>query len=303
MLVKFFYYAHHSFPLPETHRFPQEKYTLLQNQITASSDFPKEDLIPAPEATDDQLRLAHSAEYIQQIRDGTLPRKLEREMGLPWSPELAKRVRHTVGATIMAARAALEDGIACTGGGGTHHAQWAQPQGYCLFNDIIIASRVLQQERLVSDVLVIDCDVHQGNGTALIAENDPSIFTFSIHCQKNFPARKAKSDLDIGLPSETGDADYMQALKSGLQQALTSFSPELVIYLAGADPFSGDRLGKLNLSYAGLKARDEYVLELCRQNGWPTVVTLAGGYGKDINDTVNLYYQSVKIAKMKQAQY
>lgn len=301
--MKFFYYAHHGFPLPTHHRFPQEKYTLLQKRLEESEDFPNEGLIPAPEATEDQLRLAHSADYIAQIRDGTLPAKLEREMGLPWSPQLAKRVRHTVGATILAGRTALDEGIACTGGGGTHHAQWDRPQGYCLFNDAIICSRVLQQERLVSDVLIIDCDVHQGNGTALIAANDPSIFTFSIHCEKNFPVRKAKSDLDIGLPVETEDKLYLQALKSGIDHILESFTPELVIYLAGADPYQGDRLGKLNLSMGGLKERDEYILGLCVKNRWPTVVTLAGGYGHDVNETVDIYFQSVKIARMKQAQY
>ena len=301
--MKFYHYAHHAFPLPQHHRFPLEKYTLLQSMVAESEIFPNEDVIPAPEATEAQLRLAHSAEYIAQIRDGTLPRNREREMGLPWSPELAKRVRHTVGATIMAGRSALEDGIACTGGGGTHHAQWGQPQGYCVFNDIIICSRVLQQDRLVSDILVIDCDVHQGNGTALIAAKDPSIFTFSIHCEKNFPARKAQSNLDIGLPINTEDHTYLQALKAGLEKALDSFTPELVIYLAGADPFVGDRLGKLSLTKAGLKQRDEYVLNLCNQNRWPTVITLAGGYGRNIQDTVDLYFQTVKIAKTVQARY
>ncbi|MEM9777655.1 MAG: histone deacetylase [Chloroflexota bacterium] len=301
--MKFFHYAQHSFPLPDHHRFPQEKYTLLQQKVLDSQLFLSDEIIAAPEATEDQLLLAHSPEYIAHIRDGTLPRKLEREMGLPWSPELAKRVRHTVGATVLAGRAALEDGIACTGGGGTHHAQWDRPQGYCLFNDIVICSRILQQDRLVSEVLVIDCDVHQGNGTALIAANDPSIFTFSIHCEKNFPARKAKSDLDIGLPVDTGDSVYLQALKDGLESVLESFEPEMVIYLAGADPHHGDRLGKLALTDDGLKARDEYVLDLCATNRWPTVVTLAGGYGRDIKDTVRMYFQTVKIAKTTQASF
>ncbi|MFT5193445.1 MAG: acetoin utilization deacetylase AcuC-like enzyme [Cellvibrionaceae bacterium] len=268
--------------------------------VADSKTLLSEEIIPAPEASDAQLRLAHSAEYISQIREGTLPRKLEREMGLPWSAELAKRVRHTVGATILAGRTALEEGIACTGGGGTHHAQWDRPQGYCIFNDIIVCSRVLQQERLVSDILVIDCDVHQGNGTALIAADDPSIFTFSIHCEKNFPVRKAKSDLDIGLPIDTGDRLYLQALKAGLTKALETITPDLVIYLAGADPFSGDRLGKLALSKAGLKQRDEYVLNLCTQNRWPIVVTLAGGYGRNVNDTVELYYQTIQCAQKMQ---
>lgn len=269
--------------------------------VLDSQLFLSDEIIAAPEATEDQLRLAHSAEYIAQIQDGTLPRQLEREMGLPWSPELAKRVRHTVGATVLAGRAALEDGIACTGGGGTHHAQWDRPQGYCLFNDIIICSRVLQQDRLASEVLVIDCDVHQGNGTALITKNDPSIFTFSIHCEKNFPARKAQSDLDIGLPVGTEDKVYLQALKSGLEQVLDVFKPEMIIYLAGADPHHGDRLGRLALTDSGLKARDEYILDLCAANRWPTVVTLAGGYGRNIHDTVRIYFQTIKTAKAAQA--
>ncbi len=271
--------------------------------VADSKIFLSEDIIAAPEATEAQLRLAHSEEFIGQIRDGTLPKKLEREMGLPWSAALAKRVRHTVGSTIMAGRAALEEGIACTGGGGTHHAQWDRPQGYCLFNDIIICSRVLQQERLATDILVIDCDVHQGNGTALIAADDPSIFTFSIHCEKNFPARKAQSDFDIGLPVDTGDHVYLQALKAGLEKTLETFTPDLVIYLAGADPYVGDRLGKLALTKAGLKQRDEYILNLCKDNQWPTVVTLAGGYGRNIQDTVEIYYQTVKSAKTVQARY
>lgn len=271
--------------------------------VVESGLFAKEDLIAAPEASEKQLKLSHSAQYIAQIRDGTLPKKLERQMGLPWSPELAKRVRHTVGATVSAGRAALEEGIACTGGGGTHHAQWDQPQGYCLFNDVIICSRVLQQERLISDVLVIDCDVHQGNGTALLAQNDPSIFTFSIHCGKNFPVRKAQSDMDIALPIGTQDKEYLHALESGLQQVLSSFQPELVIYLAGADPFFDDRLGKLALTKEGLKKRDEFVFNLCYQNQFPTVVTLAGGYGKDINNTVMIYFETVKKAQMVQVRY
>ena len=271
--------------------------------VADSKIFLSEEIIAAPEATDSELRLSHSAEYIGQIRDGTLPKKLERELGLPWSAELAKRVRHTVGATILAGRTALEEGIACTGGGGTHHAQWDRPQGYCVFNDIIVCSRVLQQERLATDILVIDCDVHQGNGTALIAADDPSIFTFSIHCEKNFPARKAQSDLDIGLPINTRDHLYLQALKSGLEKVLETFTPDLVIYLAGADPFVDDRLGKLSLTKAGLRQRDEYVLNLCKANQWPTVVTLAGGYGRHIQDTADLYFQTVNIAKTVQARY
>ena len=275
--MKFYYYDHHSFPLPAHHRFPQEKYQLLREAIIQHKTIRPDEMIPAREATIDELRLAHAPAYISQIINGGLPRQREREMGLPWSPELAKRVRHTVGATVEAAKTALDEGVAATGGGGTHHAQWDRPQGYCVFNDTVIAARVLQQARLISDVAVIDCDVHQGNGTALITADEPSIFTFSIHCEKNFPVRKAQSDLDIGLDEGAGDHDYLAALAGGLEQVSQRIRPEIIFYLGGADPHIGDRLGRLTLTQTGLAERDKMVYQFVQKLGVPLVVTLAGG--------------------------
>ncbi|MDJ0754029.1 MAG: histone deacetylase [Ardenticatenaceae bacterium] len=286
-----YYYDHLEFELPPHHRFPLEKYRLLRERLEQEQIVT---LRPAPRATTEDLLLAHSAAYIQQIQQGTLPRQYERELGLPWSPELAVRVFHTVGATIAAARRSIQDGLAATTGGGTHHAQYDRPQGFCIFNDAVIAARTLQRERLIQRALVVDCDVHQGNGTALITADDPTIYTFSIHCQDNFPARKARSDLDIGLPVACGDDAYLAALEEGLERALNEAKPDWVIYLAGADPHKGDRLGKLSLTKTGLRRRDELVFRRLKKAKRPIAVTMAGGYGKNIDDTVDIYLQTLK---------
>ena len=219
-----------------------------------------------------------------------------RRIGLPWSPELVRRVQYTVGATIAACRVALREGVAVSLGGGTHHACRDHGEGYCLYNDAAVAARVMQAEGRVRRVVVIDCDVHQGNGTAEITSTDASIFTFSIHGQKNFPFRKIPSDLDIGLPDGTADEAYLLALQSGVSQALEQARADLAIYLAGADVHVNDKLGRLALTKAGMAARDRYVLQLCQQQQIPVAVLMAGGYGRDIQETVDLYYQTVQIA-------
>ncbi len=293
--MKVYYYDHWTFPLPPHHRFPTDKYRLLRERLL-EHDPAGVELIPAPAAAAGQLLLAHSETYVTQIETGTLPPALERELGLPLSPELARRVRHTVGATIAAGRAARTEGIAATTGGGTHHAQWDRPQGYCIFNDAVVAVRVLQREKAIRRALIIDCDVHQGNGTAALTADDPTIFTFSIHCRQNFPARKIPGDLDIDLNAGVGDAIYLEALRSGLAVAFERAHADFVVYLAGADPFEGDRLGRLNLSKKGLADRDRLVLEGCARRGLPVVVTMAGGYGRDIHDTVDFYHQTIRLA-------
>ena len=205
-------------------------------------------------------------------------------------------MRHSVGATTAVCRLALQEGLALSLGGGTHHACRAEGQGFCLFNDVMVALRVMQAEGRLRRALVVDCDVHQGNGTADIARGDDSIFTFSIHGEKNFPYRKIPGDLDIGLPDKTGDEAYLAALRSGLQQALTLARPELVVYLAGADVYERDRLGRLSLTQAGIGARDQLVLTTCRQAGLPVAVTMAGGYGIEIQETVAIQFQTVQLA-------
>jgi len=289
-----------TFPLPEGHRFPARKYPLLRQAVEAAGLVSPEDLqVPEP-ATDEQILRAHDQDYLRRVVNGLLTPQEIRRIGLPWSPELVTRARYSVGGTIAACRAALLDGIAVNLAGGTHHASANQGQGYCLFNDSIIAARTMQAEaqpmRLCRRVLILDCDVHQGNGTAALARNDPSIFTFSIHNENNFPLHKEPSDLDVGLEDGTGDQAYLQALEDGVRQALALADAGLVLYLAGADPYEGDLLGRFAMTKEGLAQRDRFVLEQCRAAGLPVAVVLAGGYGRYVEDTVAIHLQTVRIA-------
>ncbi|GAB4114059.1 MAG: histone deacetylase [Roseiflexaceae bacterium] len=253
--------------------------------------------IVLPEAvSDDQLLLVHSSDYVWRMQQGAMTTQEMRRIGFPWSPAMVERSRRSAGATIQACRAALQEGIAVNLSGGTHHAYAQHGEGFCVFNDSAIAARVLQSEGLLQQVLIIDLDVHQGNGTAAILADDPRSFTFSIHGEKNFPFHKEQSDLDIPLPDGTGDAEYLAALEWGLAEAIERSQPELAIYLAGADPFEGDSLGRLRLSKAGLLARDRMVFEACHAAGLPVAVTMAGGYGRRIEDTVDIHEQTVRLA-------
>jgi len=285
-----------TFPLPKGHRFPLAKYPLL-TQAVADANLVPPPVFRVPEpATDEQILSAHDRDYLARVVNGQLTPHEIRRIGLPWSPELVVRARYSVGGTISACRTALTEGLAVNLAGGTHHASRDRGQGYCLFNDVIIAARTLQAEGRCSRVVVLDCDVHQGNGTAALARDDPSIFTFSIHNQQNFPLHKEPSDLDIGLEDGTGDAEYLAALDSGVRQALVRAGADLAIYLAGADPHENDLLGRLALTKEGLAFRDRHVLDLCRQAGLPVAIVLAGGYGRRVQDTVDIHLQTVRIA-------
>ena len=294
--MKVFTSAQFTFPLPEGHRFPMTKYALLREAVEASGLIAPGDLIVPEPATDEQIERAHDAVYLEKVKDGRLTAKEMRRIGLPWSPELVIRARYSVGGTIAACRAALAEGLAVNLAGGTHHASRDRGQGYCLFNDSAIAVRAMQAEGRVERAVVLDCDVHQGNGTAAIARDDPTIFTFSIHNENNFPLHKEPSDLDIGLEDGTADEEYLAALEGGVQEALARAGAELAIYLAGADPHEGDLLGRLALTKEGLARRDRMVLEMCRQAGLPVAVVLAGGYGRRVEDTVDIHLQTVRIA-------
>ena len=285
-----------TFPLPQGHRFPLQKYALLRQAVESAGLVPPHQILTASPATDDQILRAHSQDYLARVSCGQLSQQEIRRIGLPWSPELVTRARHSVGGTIAACRAALEEGIAVNLAGGTHHASRDRGQGYCLFNDSVIAARTLQDGGRIERVAVLDCDVHQGNGTAAIARDDPTIFTFSIHNRNNFPLHKEPSDLDIGLDDGTGDGEYLAALEGGVRQALDRARADLAIYLAGADPYQGDLLGRLALTKRGLARRDRRVLEMCRQAGLPFAVVLAGGYGRRVADTVDIHLQTVRIA-------
>lgn len=267
------------------------KYRLLRERIAAA--FP--DLCleePAP-ASDAQLLLAHDPDYVGRLIRGDLSREEIQRIGFPWTPEMVERSRRSTGATIAASRAALSDGFGVNLAGGTHHAHADRGEGFCCFNDAVVACRVLQHEGLIERILIIDLDVHQGNGTAEMTQGDARIFTFSMHGATNFPFRKARSDLDIELPDRSTDQDYLAALDQGLEVCGRAIAPDLVIYLAGADPFEDDRLGRLSLTKAGLMQRDERVFTFAQHRGIPISVAMAGGYARVIEDTVDIHFQTV----------
>ena len=294
--MRVFYTDTFQFDLPEGHRFPLEKYALLRKALRESPE--ADDFIWAvPErATRQQLELAHAAEYVSKVLEGCLDPREIRRMGLPWSPELVERSLRSVGSTLAASSMALEDGLACSLAGGTHHAGRAHGEGFCVFNDVAVAARSLLANGAVRRAAVIDCDVHQGNGTAAILANDEAIFTFSIHGQKNFPYRKYPSDLDLGLEDGTGDALYLDMLEEALGRVFLRSRPEFVFYLAGADPHQHDMLGRLSLTKNGLMDRDKLVFSQCAQAGIPVVVLLSGGYGRDIHDSVAIHRETVRLA-------
>ena len=282
------------YPLPPGHRFPAQKYALLRAQVAESLVPPVELRVPDA-ASDEQLLRAHAAEYLTKVAGGTLSEREVRRIGLPWSPELVERSRRSVGGTMEACRAALTDGIAISLSGGTHHAFADHGEGFCIFNDCAVAARAMQAAERVQRVAIIDCDVHQGNGTAAILADDPTVFTFSIHGAKNFPFHKERSDLDVELPDGADDATYLTALTAGMDAALAVARADLAIYLAGADPFVGDALGRLALSKTGLADRDRLVLDRCHRSGLPVAVVMAGGYARQIQDTVDIHLETVRI--------
>jgi len=294
--VKVFYTDHFVLPLPDGHRFPIHKYALLRQRVEASGLFRPADQVTPHAVTDEEILRAHDPAYLHRVRTGTLTEAEVRRIGFPWSPHLVERSRRSSGATIEACRAALADGAAVNLAGGTHHAFRDQGEGYCVLNDSAIAARAMQAEGRARRVVILDCDVHQGNGTAAILRDDPTVFTFSVHGAKNFPLRKERSDLDVELPDNTGDDAYLAALEGGLREALGRANADLAIYLAGADPFHDDRLGRLKLTKQGLAQRDRLVFRYCRQAGLPVAVTMAGGYARQVSDTVDIHFQTVSLA-------
>jgi acetoin utilization deacetylase AcuC-like enzyme len=289
-----FYADHFVLPLPPEHRFPMDKYRRLRERLVASGCFAADDFREPPAASDVQLARAHDPEYIRRVSEGSLTGPEVRRIGFPWSPAMVERSRRSSGATIEAARAALH-GKSCAANlaGGTHHAHYDFGSGFCVFNDSAVAARAMQAEEGVGRIAVIDCDVHQGDGTAAILENDSSIFTFSLHGAKNFPANKQRSDLDIELDDRADDAAYLEALQRGLDEVFTRARPELVLYLAGADPYAGDRLGRLAVSKEGLHQRDLLVMQRCKAEGVPFSVAMAGGYADEIDDIVDIHVSTV----------
>ena len=272
------------FPLPGGHRFPIEKYALLRERVAAGGVEVREAAaVPWP-----WLEAVHDAALLERIRTGSLSVREQRGLGLPWSPELVERGRRSVGGTVEASRDALRGGLGMNLGGGTHHAGRTFARGYCLFNDVAVALVRLREEAGVRRALVVDCDVHQGDGTADLLAGDPDCFTLSLHGARNYPFQRIASDLDVDLPSGTGDAAYLEALVAALDHAIPAARAEVAFYLAGADPWQGDRLGRLALTKPGLLARDELVLDRLRDAGAAVCVVLAGGYAEDVRDTVDI---------------
>jgi acetoin utilization deacetylase AcuC-like enzyme len=306
--------ARYVIPLPDGHRFPIAKYALLRDAVIAAGLVPTERIHEPARAAVEALRLVHSERYITGIVQGTLTDDEQRRIGFPWSPHLVERSFRAVGGTCEAADAALRDGIAINLAGGTHHAFPDHGEGFCVFNDVGVAVRSLQRAGRIARAAIIDLDVHQGNGTHAIFAGDDSVFTFSMHGDRNYPFRvpmatppdgvasrtygvRVAGDLDIDLPDGCEDATYLALLADALPRVLAAAKPDLVIYLAGADPHEGDRLGRMRLTFDGLERRDAMVLEACRDIGVPVAITIAGGYGRAIEDTVKVHVGTVRVAR------
>jgi acetoin utilization deacetylase AcuC-like enzyme len=290
--LRVYFCDHHEIPVPPGHKFPLGKYKLLREFLAADSLF---DLQPAPAAPVGTLELAHDRAYIQAFITGTLPPAAIRRIGFPWSPGLVNRTLASAGSTLQAALDALKCGIAGGLAGGTHHAFRAEGAGFCVVNDIAVAIRALQQARLIERAAVVDLDVHQGDGTAAIFSDDPRILTFSMHGANNFPFRKQTSVIDIALADRTGDAPYLEALRTALPR-IWHFAPDIVFFQSGVDTLGTDRLGRLSLTIDGLKERDRLVLEGACSRSIPVVITLGGGYSDPIDRAVEAHANTFRTA-------
>jgi acetoin utilization deacetylase AcuC-like enzyme len=297
--VQAFYATQYALPLPPGHRFPIGKYQLLRDRLAA--ELQAVELVQAPAASDGELALVHSPAYIGTVSDGSVDPRVMREIGFPWSAAMVERARRSVGATIAACRSAKTYGISANIAGGTHHSYPDKGGGFCVFNDAAVAARLMQAEHARVHarplaVAIIDLDVHQGNGTASIFRRDDTVFTLSIHGEKNFPFRKECGDLDVQLADGCGDEEYLHALETALGELDRRFDPGLIVYLAGADPHEGDRLGRLKLTWDGLEARDRRVFDWAWARRIPLAFAMAGGYGLRIEDTVQVQVNTFRVA-------
>lgn len=295
--MKAFYSDRYVIPLPPRHRFPIVKYGLIRQRLDAEGVLKAHQVMHPPLVERDEALLVHTADYYDRLLAGQLTEREIRRLGLPWSEALAGRSRVSVGGTVAAARAAVTEGIAANLGGGTHHAFADHGEGFCVFNDMAVAIRVLRAEGAIRRAAVIDLDVHQGDATAAIFVDDPEVFTLSLHGEKNYPLVKRQSTLDVALADGTTDDEYLYALALHLATILDRFRPDIVFYQAGVDPFFDDRLGRLALTITGLRRRDEMVLAACHARHLPCVITLGGGYARDVNDTVEAHCNTIRAAR------
>jgi len=287
-----FYYA----DIGENHVFPIKKFEFVRDRLLKDGTLQTCEIAEPQPAKIEDVLLVHTEDYITRLRNGTLTTREVRRLGLPWSKSLVRRSFLACSGTVNAARHALENGVASNLAGGTHHAFPDRGEGFCVLNDIAVAIRVLQKENLAQRFLIVDCDVHQGNGTAFIFKDEADVFTFSMHGAKNYPLFKEKSSLDIELPDKTGDAEFLEILNKALPHIFLQ-NPDLVFYLGGADPFEKDKLGRLGLTIEGLQQRDEMVLSFAKNKKIPIVTTMSGGYAQDINDTVEIHCNTIRAVK------
>src|ERR1700752_22861 len=294
--MRVFYTPRYYAAIGEGHIFPIRKFELVRNRLVAEGILRNEELFEPEPASIEDVRLVHTEDYVTRLCNGTLTPKEIRRLGLPWSESLVTRSFYAVGGTIAAALSALEDGYGSNLAGGTHHSFADRGEGFCVLNDVAVAIRTLRRRQLISRAAIVDCDVHQGNGTATIFENDRETFTFSIHGANNYPFFKARSSLDIELPDKTSDSDYLDTLANNLPTVF-AHDPEIIFFLAGADPYADDKLGRLAVSIDGLKRRDAYVLQQCYEREIPLVTVTSGGYGKDINDTITIHCNTIRAVK------
>lgn len=288
--------SRYTFPLPEGHRFPVAKYERLRERIVREGIAPPDAITEPHRATREELLLVHTADYVDRFASGAMTTEELRRLGLPWSPALVERSHRAVGGTTDAARWAVDNGIAMNLAGGTHHAFADRGEGFCVFNDVAVAIRVLQREGRIRRAVVLDLDVHQGNGTHAIFAGDPDVYTFSMHGGRNYPFHKVGGSCDIELDDGTDDERYLATLVESLPGVLAAANADIALYLAGADPHEGDRLGRLRLTFDGLARRDSIVLTACREIGLPVALTIAGGYGRDIDATVQVHVNTARIA-------
>ena len=291
--------------LPTSHRFPMDKFRAVAELIRSEGLLPGQGFIRPRPAPAEWVALAHDLSYVDQVFSANVPDEIAREIGFPMKEDIALRARCATGGTVLTGYLALEHGLACNTAGGSHHARRSHGAGFCVFNDVAVAIRVMQADGAIRKALVVDLDVHQGDGTADIFAMDDSVFTFSMHAEKNYPVRKVPSDLDIALPDETGDSEYLSDLKRLLAHVVERAQPDIVFYNAGVDPFGGDKLGRLNLSREGLRLRDRFVLELLREKRLPVAGVLGGGYSTDIVELadrhVTLHREAARVAEHERA--
>ena len=294
--MQVFYTPRYYADIGEGHVFPIRKFELVRNKLLAEGTLRPDELIePRPASIEDVL-LVHTEDYVSRLCNGSLTPKEIRRLGLPWSESLVRRSFYAVGGTLAATEASLAEGYGSNLAGGTHHSFPDRGEGFCVLNDVAVGVRAMRARKLIRRAAIVDCDVHQGNGTATIFSGDDDTFTFSIHGANNYPLFKAQSSLDVELPDRSTDDEYLECLAHHLP-AVFSHDPEIIFYLAGADPYSGDKLGRLGVSIEGLRARDRFVLRECYEREVPVVTVMSGGYGKDINDTIEIHCNTIRMVK------